>query len=395
MSKQSQRAKLILNPKDAQFLKQKANSLTTDVRYNMRAKLLLAYAASASVTLAAQAGDCTRPVAYKWIDRALSLGVRDGIKDKYHCPKPAVITKEAEAWVVSVACIKPCELGYAAELWSYRALGEHIRKHAVEKGHVCLLKAAKATVWRILNKNEIKPHKMRYYLEKRDPEFDDKMAKVLLYYEEVAVELNAAKQAEEKGESYELGRDIVTVSVDEKPGVQAIENTSPDLPPVAGKHPALARDYEYKRHGTLSILLALDLLTGHLIARVEDKHRSKEFVELLKDLDKYYATGKIIRVILDNHSAHISKETKGWLAQHPGRFQFEHTPKHGSWLNIVETVFGKMARTFLKGIRVNSKAELKRRILLGIKEINETPVIHRWNEKKKVPIATAADCTSN
>jgi len=170
------------------------------------------------------------------------------------------------------------------------------------------------------------------------------------------------------------------VSIDEKPGVQAIANTAPDLPPVAGKHPRVARDHEYKRHGTLSILASLDLHDGQVLARVEPRHRSREFVALLKDLDAHYAPGVTIRLILDNHSAHTSKETRAYLATKPNRFKYVHTPKHGSWLNLVETLFGKMARTFLRHIRVSSKAELKERILLGIAEINAAPVVHRWKK---------------
>ena len=101
---------------------------------------------------------------------------------------------------------------------------------------------------------------------------------------------------------------------------------------------------------------------------------------LLKDLDAYYPEGITIRVILDNHSAHISKETRAYLATRPNRFSYVHTPKHGSWLNLVETLFGKMAHTFLRQIRVKSKAELKERILRGIAEINAAPVVHRWKK---------------
>ena len=142
----------------------------------------------------------------------------------------------------------------------------------------------------------------------------------------------------------------------------------------------MMRVYEYKRLGTLSILAALDLHDGHVIAQVHDRHRSSEFISLLKELDAYYPADSSIRIILDNHSAHISKETMNYLASRPGRFLYVHTPKHGSWLNLVETLFGKMARTFLKHIRVNSKQELKERILLGIKEINDSPVVHCWKK---------------
>jgi transposase len=85
-------------------------------------------------------------------------------------------------------------------------------------------------------------------------------------------------------------------------------------------------------------------------------------------------------VVLDNHSAPISKETMAYLATRPGRFEYIHTPKHGSWLNLIECAFSKMARTFLRHIRVTSKAELKERILKGIAEFNEAPVPFRWKK---------------
>ena len=129
-----------------------------------------------------------------------------------------------------------------------------------------------------------------------------------------------------------------------------------------------------------SILAALDLQDGRVTARVERRHRSREFILLLKDLDRSYPPECTIRLILDNHSSRISKETNAYLATRPNRFQYVHTPTHGSWLNIVETLFGKMARTFLKRIRVESWEELRERILQGIAEINAAPVMHRWRK---------------
>jgi len=130
--------------------------------------------------------------------------------------------------------------------------------------------------------------------------------------------------------------------------------------------------------GTLSILAALDLHSGKVIAKVHDRHRSREFITLLKAIDTAYPKDVSIRIILDNHSSHISKETMQYLASRPNRFIYVHTPKHGSWLNMVESLFSKMARSFLKSIRVGSKAELKDRILKGIEEINQMPVVFKW-----------------
>ncbi len=142
----------------------------------------------------------------------------------------------------------------------------------------------------------------------------------------------------------------------------------------------MSRDYEYVRHGTVSILAGIDLHSGHLFGHVEDRHRSIEFIGLLKKMDAYYPPEATIRLVLDNHSAHISKETNAFIATRPDRFESVHTPKHGSWLNLIECLFSKMARTFLRHIRVKSVDELKARILKGIKEMNEAPVVVRWKK---------------
>ena len=174
---------------------------------------------------------------------------------------------------------------------------------------------------------------------------------------------------------------VGVLSYDEKPGIQAIRNTAPDLPPVPGRHPRVGRDHEYKRHGTVSLLAGIELLSGEVLGLVRERHRSAEFIEFLQLADQRYAAGLRIRLVLDNHSAHISKQTRAYLARVPNRFGFIFTPKHGSWLNLIESFFGKLARTLLRGIRVSSKAELKARIELYLKEVNEEPVVFKWKYK--------------
>ncbi len=373
MTGKSKRPKLTLEPDELVRLQHLCQSPTTPHREVQRAQILTRFHAGETVAQIARALNMTRKSVAKWINRALAIGPSAALKDAYHRPKEPSITEEARAWVVSVACIKPKDLGYAAELWTRSALANHVRRHAVEAGHPSLAKAVKATVQRILAEQPLHPEKIKYYLERRDPQFDEKMKNILLVYQAVAL------QNEERSRTNMPPRTI-TVSVDEKPGVQAIANTAPDLPPVAGKHTKVARDHEYQRLGTCSILAALDLHDGHVIARVEHRHRSIEFIALLKDLDSYYPPECTIRLIMDNHSAHISKETHGYLATRPNRFRYVLTPTHGSWLNIVETLFGKMARTFLKHIRVKSWEELRDRILRGVAEINAAPVVHRWKK---------------
>jgi len=369
MPRKSQKAKLILSQEKKEQLQQIANSRKAPLREVQRANILLRYAEGIPIMHIEKTIHMSRPTIYKWIDKALAVGIEEGLKDKYHRAKEPVITEEAKAWVINLACSKPTEHGYAAEMWTRSALADHARKYGPEAGHDCLQRAAKATIQRILDEHPLRPHKMAYYLEKRDPEFDQKMADVLCVYKEVNLQNEAGSASP-----------VITVSVDEKPGVQAIRNIAPDVMPRPGEQSRVMRDYEYRRLGTVSILAALDLHKGHVLGQVHDKHRSCEFISLLKEMDAYYPPESTIRIILDNHSAHISKETMKYLASRPGRFLYVHTPKHGSWLNLVETLFGKMTRTFLKHIRVNSKQELKERILLGIKEINDAPVVHRWKK---------------
>jgi transposase len=366
-------SRLVLTLEELELLQRLRQSRTAPVRDVQRANILWRYHTGETISQIARELRTSRVSVTKWVHKALAVGVEVGIRDTYHRPREPVITEEAKAWVVHLACSKPKELGYAAELWSRQALANHVRRHAAAAGHPSLSCAAKATVQRILANQELQPHKIRYYLERRDPEFEAKMKEVLMVYREVQW------QNQERHPGAPLPT-VLTVSVDEKPGLQALANTAPDLPPVPGQHPTVSRDHEYKRLGTCSILAALDLHDGHVTARVERRHRSREFIALLKDLDSYYPAECTIRVILDNHSSHISKETRTFLLTRPNRFKYVLTPTHGSWLNLVETLFGKMARTFLRGIRVQSWEELRERILKGIAEINAAPVVHRWRK---------------
>jgi transposase len=371
---------LALSAEQLSELRQLSQSRTAPIREVQRARILCRYHAGETITGISRALQITRKSVRKWIDKALAMGAEAALKDAYHRPRDPVITEQARAWVVHLACSKPKDLGYAAELWTRSLLAQHVRREALRAGHPSLSRAVKATVQRILAEQPLHPERVRYYLEKRDPAFEARMRDVLLVYQEVALQNQARRSGQERPT-------VITVSVDEKPGLQAIANTAPDLPPVPGKHASLSRDHEYKRLGTCTILAALDLHEGHVTARVERRHRSREFIALLKDLDQHYPAGCTIRIILDNHSAHISKETRTYLASRPNRFQYVLTPKHGSWLNIVETLFGKMARTFLRHIRVQSWEELRERILLGIAEINAAPVVHRWKQFAPAPVS--------
>ena len=337
-----------------------------------RARILLAYHANPSTYAVGEAVGVTHQTVQRCLDRAARRGVMAALDDSPRPGREPTITDEARAWVVSLACQKPKDMGYPHELWTTRLMARHIRESAEAAGHHCLTRLAQGTVCKILDRHAVQPHKVRYYLERRDEAFEQKMAEVLCVYREVAV----------LRESEGAPLNVAIIAYDEKPGIQAIASTAPDLPPQPGSHTGWAREHEYKRHGTLSLLAGIDLLSGQVHACVEDRHRSREFIGFLKKLDAAYPTDTAIKLILDNHSAHISRETNRWLAAQPdGRFTFVFTPKHGSWLNLVEGFFSKMARSVLRSIRVASKKELKARILAYLDDLNREPVVHTWTHK--------------
>jgi transposase len=376
MARWRQAVELAMSDEDVAQLTAISRSRSERASRVMRSQMLLAYRENPSFFAVGRRLGVHHQTVQRCVGRAVAYGPLAALDDRPRPGKEPTITPEAKAWLVSLACDKAKEHGYPHELWTTRLLARHARKRGPAAGHQCLANLVQGTVCKILGHEEIKPHKVRYYLERRDAEFEQKMAEVLCVYREVQVLKKATAKAKKPSKS------VAIVSYDEKPGIQAIATTAPDLPPKPGVHATFARDHEYKRHGTLSLLAGIDLLTGKLHALVKDRHRSREFIEFLKLLDAAYPPQTAIKLILDNHSAHISRETKTWLAAQPdGRFEFTFTPKHGSWLNLVEGFFSKFARSILRHIRVTSKHELKQRIMAGIDDVNRYPVVHTWSYK--------------
>jgi transposase len=372
---------LALGEEDTAELRSIAASRTEAASRVERARILLAYREDPSFYAVGRALGLHHQTVQRCVERAVVEGPTAALDDHPRPGREPTITAEARVWLVSLACRKAKELGYPHELWTTRLLARHAREHGPAEGYECLADLVQGTVCKILDQDEVKPHKVRYYLEERDPAFAEKMAEVLCIYRQVKLLKQAAATANKKPGKKPDER-VAIISYDEKPGIQAIANTAPDLPPVPGMHAALAREFEYKRDGTVSLLAGIDLISGKVHALVRDRHRSREFIEFLKLLNAAYPTDTAIKLILDNHSAHISKETKAWLATQPAhRFEFTFTPTHGSWLNLIEGFFSKFARSVLRHIRVTSKQELKDRIMAGVKFFNQEPIVHTWTYK--------------
>lgn len=369
---------LELDPSHKEKIEKLANSGMTPVIIAQRAKILLYKSQGMSNDTIADKLGINKRTVLLWtnkyanrssedtLDNLLSVSKGRGCKDE--------IVGEAKTWLISVACTKPKDFGYAAETWTTKALTAHIRKTAKDAGFERLATISESGVYQILDKSNIKPFRIQYYCERRDPDFEDKMHNVLLVYKQLSF------QFDEDGNLLPFeGEDPVThvLSYDEKPGIQAIATTGDDLNPNED-HGTIKRDYEYKRLGTVSLLAGIDLQTGEAIPLVSSTHNSKDFIEFLKKLDSKYPKGDKIRLVLDNLKVHSSAEVKEYIASTPDRFEFVFTPKHASWLNLVEGFFSKMTKQMLRGIRVKTKDELVARIYKYFDEINETPVVYHW-----------------
>lgn len=371
---------LQLSDSDRETLQTIIHKGTIEARVYKRAKILLLKSESMGNEKIADKLDTTVPTVRLCIEKYQKGGLQAALEDTKGRGRKVEIFDDYKAWVVNIACQKPISFGLSAELWYPTSLTHYINSVAESQGYPRMAHASVSTVRKILREAQLNPHKVTYYCEKRDPDFDKKMHDVLVIYKQLELRFD------ENGMLIPFSKDeevVHTVSYDEKPGIQAIAVTGKDKLPVPDceKTSTIIRDYEYKRLGTLSLLAAIDLLTGEAIPLVSDTHKSSDFVAFLKKLDEKYLKGDKIRVILDNHSAHTSRETQEYLNNVPGRFEFVFTPTHGSWLNMVEGFFSKMTRQMLTGIRVKSKEDLEQRIYHYFEEINAVPVPYKWKYK--------------
>lgn len=332
-----------------------------------RARIILMDADGDGANAIARKLGTSRTKVYLAIDKALSFGIDQALRDLPGRGKPRKISDEARAFIIRTACTSPKELGYTYEIWTNRLMTKHIREKS--PGEYNLGNISNGTVAKILSSENIHPHRIRYYMEKTDPEHEKKEAEILHVYREVRT-------------LKENARDSLTafLSYDEKPGIQATGNMYPDKQPDQ-EHGDVYRNHDYIRHGTLSLMAGIDLTSGHIIPLVEDRHRSVEFIKWLKLVDSYYPEEYVISIILDNHTIHSSKETMRYLSSKPFRFHFVFTPTHASWLNIIEMFFSKMARSMLREIRVDSREELKERMIKYIEDVNSEPVAFNWKWK--------------
>jgi transposase len=281
--------------------------------------------------------------------------VRHLLADAPRSGRPLEYGPDARMVIVVMACQPPED----SSQWSIRDLTAAVHAETT-------LRPAASTVWTILDEAAVKPHKHTMWLNSRDPEFATKQQAITDLYRELP----------------RAGRLIL--SLDEKTGIQAKEQLGPPVPTRPG-YPART-DYEYKRHGTLSLLAALEVRTGKVYGATFPHHTQVEFVAFLERLDAHYdATITDIVAICDNLAVHKTARVRDWLADHP-RWRLVFTPTHASWLNQIEIWFGILQRKLIRRGQFVSVADLAAKLAAFIAAYNRRAHPFRWTYTGK-PLA--------
>ena len=217
-------AALSVDADQRQALVEISRSRTEPANRVERAGIILAYLEEPSAYAVARAMRVSQQTVTRCLERAAELGVLAALDDRARTGRDARITAEARTWLVGLACAKPTQFGYPHELWTTRLLAAHARDHGPHAGHPSLANLAQGTVCKILAAHEVKPHKVRYYLERRDPEFEPKMAEVLCVYREV--EMRRAAVGWSRAGARDRGRSPMTRN-------PASRRSAPSLPTFA------------------------------------------------------------------------------------------------------------------------------------------------------------------
>lgn len=328
-----------LHDGDEARLRALVESPTVDNRLAVRARIVLLSAEGLQPIDVADRLEVSEGVVAKWKKRYRKVGY-DGLGDAPRPGRPRTITDEKVAEVVQLTLE---EKPKGATHWSTRDLA---KRTGLNQTRV-------SRIWRAFS---LRPHLAEKFQISTDPQFVDKVHDIVgLYLHPPA--------------------NSVVFSIDEKTQVQALNRTQAILPTRPGM--VERRTPEYRRHGTTDLFAALNVATSKVIARCKHRHRSKEFIEFLREVDASVEPGLDIHAIVDNASAHKSVETKAFLARHP-RIHLHFTPTHASWLNLVEGYFGVLTVKMLQRGAHTSVPQLEAAIYAFNDAHNESDRAFRW-----------------
>ena len=307
-----------------------------------RARIILASAARLSVAEVARQAGVGRPAVWRWQRRFVEAGVEGLLRDASRKPGKAPVPAEVVQQVIALTCAEPP--GEATH-WTGRAMAGTIG-------------ISLRSVQRIWQAHRLQPHRIRTFKRSNDPDFAAKLEDIVGLY------MAPPKHA-------------IVLSVDEKSQIQALDRTQPGLPLKPGKAGSMTHDYV--RNGTTTLFAALNVLEGTVIGRCMARHRHQEFLRFLNAIEGAVPAGKVIHVILDNYGSHKHPKVKAWLARHP-RWTFHFTPKSGSWLNAVETLFSALTRRRIRRGSFHSIVDLQAAINRYISAHNDDPKPFIWTK---------------
>lgn len=342
---------LELNADERGSLEHTCRQLTAPYRAVRRAQIILALAGGASYKHVAQSHHLSRNTVRKW-GRRFTTERLDGIRDRPRSGRPPVFTPEARTHLVALACRAPADEGCGGtDRWTLDLLVET----AMRQGIVPAIH--RATVGRLLEQGEIKPYRWQMWLHSHDPAFREKINDIVALYL--------------------AGHREIVLCIDEKTSIQALEQKYPDRLP-APRRPG-RREFEYIRHGTLTLFAAREVQSGQVTGWCTPQRRRVEFLTFMDRLADRYPEGPV-HCVLDNLNTHRGSDVSAWLERHQ-RFVFHFTPFHASWINQIEVWFSILARRLLRGASFTSAADLEARITHFIDQYNAQAQPFAWTWK--------------
>jgi transposase len=304
-----------------------------------RARLILALADGQTYSQIMSSLQTTAPTISRWRQRFEEHGI-SGLDPLHKGSQPRVANASMQAKIARKTQQKPAD---GSTHWSCRKMAQ-------------ALGVSKSTVQRVWAQTRLKPHRLERYMASNDPLFEEKAADIIALY------MNPPQHA-------------AVFCVDEKTAIQALDRLDPRLPLSPGR--AERHGFEYYRHGTLSLYAALDVKTGHVHGMTAARHTSQEFVTFLQGLIDRTGWAKEIHVVLDNLSAHKTKDVERFLAEHP-QVHFHFTPTYSSWLNQVELWFAKIQRDVIARGIFTSVADLGNKLRKYIRAYSKSATPFRW-----------------
>lgn len=334
------RKPLTLTQEEQNELRQMSLSRALPAGDVFRARLILMLAAGRSYKEIQRRLDTTAPTISQWKKRFVEQRIAGLMGERHPGQKPTVITPKLQGKVLAATQRKPAD---GSTHWSCRKLAKH-------------LGLSKDTVHRIWRAAGLRPHRLERYMASNDPDFETKAADIIALY------LNPPQHA-------------AVFCVDEKSAIQALDRLDPRLPMSPGR--AERHGFEYYRHGTLSLYAALDVKTGKVHGKTAARHTSQEFVAFLEQVLGRCQPQEEIHIILDNLSAHKTKQVAEFLEKHPD-VKLHFTPTYSSWLNQVEIWFARIERDVIARGIFTSVKDLSRKLLRYIKAYSPDARPFRW-----------------